>query len=442
MVLNMQTAQSILHKYFKVIEDTNTILPLGKVREVNSFTIISEGPPDTGIGDICRIEKENGDYLYCEVVGFKGKHLVLIPFGIVEGIYPDSNVHNINKKARILVSEKLIGRVLDGLGNPIDKQLEITEGEYRNADASPPDPMEREPISSVFVTGIKAIDGLLTVGKGQRIGIFAGTGVGKSTLLGMIARYTKADVNVICLVGERGREVREFIERDLGMEGMRRSVVLVATSDRSSLEKIYAAMFATTVAEYFRDQGKDVNLIMDSITRFCMAIREIGIATGDPLGPGGYPQSTWLKLSRLIERAGAGKKGTITGFYSVLVEGDDMNDPVADAARGMLDGHIILSRKLAHKNHYPAIEVTESISRVMSGIVDEEHLKVATKLRSLLALYKQNEDIIQLGAYVKGTNPELDLAIEKISQIHAFLQQPVNQGFSFEETLQMMKKIL
>ncbi|GIX40509.1 MAG: flagellum-specific ATP synthase FliI [Leptospiraceae bacterium] len=432
----------ILDKYFKIIDSTNTILPLGKVVEVNGFTIISEGPPDTAIKDICRIEKENGEYIYCEVIGFRGKHLILMPFGSPDGIFPNANVHNTNQKIRILVSEKMIGRVFDGLGNPIDGEFPIYEGEYREADNSPPNPMDRDPIKSILVTGIKAIDGLLTVGKGQRIGIFAGTGVGKSTLLGMIARYTKADINVICLVGERGREVREFIERDLGREGIQRSIVIVATSDKSALEKMYAAYFATSIAEYFRDQGKDVNLFMDSVTRFCMALREIGIAVGDPLGPGGYPQSTWYRLSRLVERSGVGKRGTITGFYSVLVEADDMNDPVADATRGILDGHIILSRRLAHKNHYPAIEITESISRVMPNIITEEHLSIASKIKSLLAVYQQNEDLIQLGAYVRGTNPELDLAIEKINKINDFLKQPITKGYTFEETLYQLKEIL
>lgn len=434
--------KEILNKYLKVIENTTAILPLGKVVEVQGFTIISEGPLDTGIHDLCRIEKDNGEYLTCEVIGFRGKYLILMPFGSTEGIQPSANVYSMNKKVQVLVSEKMIGRVFDGLGNPIDGMLSLYEGEYRDADNSPPHPMEREPIRSVLVTGIKAIDGLLTVGKGQRIGIFSGTGVGKSTLLGMIARYTKADVNVICLVGERGREVREFIEKDLGREGMQRSIVIVSTSDKSALEKMYAAYIATSIAEYFRDIGKDVNLFMDSITRFCMALREIGIAMGDPLGPGGYPQSTWYKLSRLVERSGVSKTGSITGFYSVLVEADDMNDPVADATRGILDGHIILSRQLAHRNHYPAIEIIESISRLMPNIITEEHWAIASKIRSLLAIYKQNEDLINLGAYVKGANPLLDEAIEKINTINSFLKQSIGEGFTFEDTLQLLKKIV
>jgi len=434
-------ANDILDKYFKIVNATNTILPLGKVVEISGFTIITEGPPDTAIKDICRIEKEDGEYVYCEVIGFRGKYLILLPFGSPDGIYPNATVHNTNQKIRILVSEKMIGRVFDGLGNPIDGESPIYEGEYKDADNSPPNPMDRDPINSVLVTGIKAIDGLLTVGRGQRIGIFAGTGVGKSTLLGMIARYTKADVNVICLVGERGREVREFIERDLGREGLQRSVVIVATSDKSALEKMYAAYFATSIAEYFRDKGNHVNLFMDSVTRFCMALREIGIAVGDPLGPGGYPQSTWYRLSRLVERSGVGKTGTITGFYSVLVEAEDMTDPVADATRGILDGHIILSRRLAHKNHYPAIEITESISRVMPNIISMEHFEIASKIKSLLAVYQQNEDLIQLGAYAKGSNPQLDLAIEKMPAIQEFLKQPVTRGYTFEETLELLKKI-
>ncbi len=431
----------ILNKYIQSIQETNTILPLGKVKEINGFTIISEGPPDTAIRDICRIQKENGNYILAEVIGFQDNNLILMPFSSPDGIQPSAIVHNINKRMQIRVSESLIGRILDGFGNPIDGKFQIREGEWKDADNDPPNPMEREPISSILVTGIKAIDGLLTVGKGQRIGIFAGTGVGKSTLLGMIAKFTRADVNVICLVGERGREVREFVEKELGDIGMKRTVIVVATSDRSALEKVYAAYFATTIAEYFRDSGKDVNLFMDSVTRFCMALREIGIAVGDPLGPGGYPQSTWYKLSRLVERSGVAKKGTITGFYSVLVEADDMMDPVGDAVRGMLDGHIVLSRRLAHKTHYPAIEVVESISRVMDSIVSNSHLETTNLIKSLIAIYRQNEDLINLGAYAKGSNRELDLAVEKIDKINQFLKQNRNQGFSLEETLQLLNQI-
>ena len=308
-------------------------------------------------------------------------------------------------------------------------------------EAPPPDPMSRKIICDVLPLGVKAVDGLITVGKGQRIGIFAGSGVGKSTLMGMFARNTKADINVIALIGERGREVREFIERDLGEEGMKRSVVVVATSDRPALERKRAAQTATAIAEYFRDQGKDVLLMMDSLTRFSMAQREIGLASGEPPVSRGYPPSVYSEMPRLLERAGCSDRGSITGLYTVLVDGDDFNEPITDTARSILDGHIMLNRKLAHKNHYPAIDVLQSISRCMSQIATREHKQLAGKLKNVMATYNEAEDLINIGAYKAGSNPEIDYAVSKIQEINAFLQQDVNDKFTFEETIQLLEHI-
>ena len=437
----LRKPDDILQKYRTIVKETDPILPLGRVSEVNGISILSFGPPDTSIGQLCRVEPDGAPPILCEVTGFRNNQLILMPFGSTEGIYPSAVVHNTGRRMSIHTSLDLMGRVLNGMGQPLDKKPPILSGEKRSADANPPDPLSRKPIDSVLVTGVKAIDGLLTVGRGQRIGVFAGTGVGKSTTLGMIARYTKADASVICLVGERGREVREFIERDLGSDGLKRSVVVVATSDRSAIEKVYAALFATTIAEYLRDQGMHVNLLMDSVTRYCMALREIGIASGDQLGPGGYPPSVWYKLSRLVERSGVSKTGTITGFYSVLVEADDINDPVADASRGILDGHIILSRRLARKNHYPSIEIPDSISRVMDQIVSADQKEKADVLKSWISAYSENEEIVSLGAYARGSNLELDEYLARQAAIQSFLKQSVSDGFNFEETLHELSKV-
>lgn len=438
MLDDLRKPEDVLQKYRTILKETDPILPLGRVVEVNGISILSFGPPDTSIGQLCRIEPDGAPPVLCEVTGFRNNQLILMPFGSTEGIYPSAVVHNTGRRMSIYTSTDLLGRVLNGMGQPIDGKPPVLHGELRPADANPPDPISRKPIDSALVTGVKAIDGLLTVGRGQRIGIFAGTGVGKSTTLGMIARYTKADASVICLVGERGREVREFIERDLGPEGLQRSVLVVATSDRSAIEKVYAALFATTIAEYLRDQGMHVNLLMDSVTRYCMALREIGIASGDQLGPGGYPPAVWYRLSRLVERSGVSPRGTITGFYSILVEADDMNDPVADAARGMLDGHIVLSRRLARKNHYPSIEIPDSISRVMDQVISTDHKRMADQLKAWIAAYQENEEIVSLGAYARGSNPDLDQYLARQAQIQAFLKQPVNQGFTLEQTLEQL----
>ncbi|MBQ3545058.1 MAG: flagellar protein export ATPase FliI [Lachnospiraceae bacterium] len=434
----MQTLD--VNKYYKLIEGTY-VNKLGKVVKMVGLTIESVGP-DANLGDVCKIiSKENSNrYVNAEVVGFKDKRVLLMPFDVVEGIGPGSIVENTSKPLRVKVSEELLGKTLDGLGNPID-DFELHNYTKYSVEAPPPDPMSRNIIDEVLPLGVKAVDGLLTIGKGQRIGIFAGSGVGKSTLLGMFARNTKADINVIALIGERGREVREFIERDLGEEGMSRSIVVVATSDKPALIRNKAAKTATAIAEYFRDKGKDVLLMMDSLTRFSMAQREIGLASGEPPVTRGYPPSVYSEMPKLLERAGNSGNGSITGLYTVLVDGDDFNEPITDTARGILDGHIILSRKLGHKNHYPAIDILQSISRVMSSIVDREHKKVAGKLKSVLATYNEVEDLINIGAYKKGSNKNIDYAISKIDEVNEFLIQDVDEKFSFEEAVKRLEAI-
>jgi flagellum-specific ATP synthase len=339
-----------------------------------------------------------------------------------------------------LTGDEILGHTLDGIGRPTDG-FTLHGGVEYPVEAMPPDPMERKIISEVLPLGVKAVDGLITVGKGQRIGVFAGSGVGKSTLLGMFARNTKADINVIALIGERGREVREFIERDLGPEGMARSVVVVATSDKPALIRNKAAKTATAIAEYFRDQGKDVLLMMDSLTRFSMAQREIGLASGEPPVTRGYPPSVYSEMPKLLERAGTSEKGSITGLYTVLVDGDDMNEPIADTARGILDGHIVLDRKLAQKNHYPAIDVLQSISRVMSSITTAEHKKMAGKLKNVLATYNEAEDLINIGAYKNGSNPDIDYAIKKIRQVNEFLCQETDAKYLFDEEVALLGQL-
>ena len=385
---------------------------LGKVVKIVGLTIESVGP-SAKLNDLCRIiiDPQEDISVMAEVVGFRDKRLLLMPYDSVEGLGVGCIVENTGHPLSVSVGEELLGHTIDGMGRPTDIEELITREEYP-VEAAPPDPMARKIIDEVLPLGVKAVDGLITVGKGQRIGIFAGSGVGKSTLLGMFARNTTADINVIALIGERGREVREFIERDMGEEGMKRSVVVVATSDRPALIRNKAAKTATAIAEYFRDQGKDVLLMMDSLTRFSMAQREIGLASGEPPVTRGYPPSVYSEMPKLLERAGNSDKGSITGLYTVLVDGDDFNEPITDTARSILDGHIMLNRKLAHKNHYPAIDVLQSISRVMSSIVDSEHKEAAGKLKNVLATYQEAEDLINIGAYKKGSNSNIDYAIE------------------------------
>ncbi len=426
-------------KYFSVTHNTY-YKKMGRVTKLVGLTIESVGP-DAKLGDLCKIlPAEGGTPLYAEVVGFKDDRVLLMPFDSVDGIGPGCAVENTDHPLTVKASDELLGHTLDGLGNPTNGDVIVNYEEYQ-VEAAPPDPMEREIISQVLPLGVKAVDGLLTVGKGQRIGIFAGSGVGKSTLMGMFARNTKADINVIALIGERGREVREFVERDMGVEGMKRSVLVVATSDKPALIRNKAAKTATAIAEYFRDQGKDVLLMMDSLTRFSMAQREIGLASGEPPVTRGYPPSVYSEMPKLLERAGMGKKGSITGLYTVLVDGDDFNEPITDTARSILDGHIMLNRKLGQKNHYPAIDVLQSISRCMSQIVDKNHKQLAGKLKAVLATYSEAEDLINIGAYKPGSNKNIDYAIQKIDAVNEFLCQQTDEKFNFEEEVRMLGEV-
>ena len=416
---------------------------LGKVLNVVALTIESAGP-DARLADICYIhtEGDEGPGIMAEVVGFKDGRTLLMPYENTEGIGIGNLVENTGESLRVAVGDFLLGRTLDGLGRPAAGDVRIPpDAVTYSVEAPPPDPMSRAIIDTPLPLGVKAVDGLITVGAGQRIGIFAGSGVGKSTLMGMFARNTKAEINVIALIGERGREVREFIERDLGEEGMRRSVVVVATSDKPALERNKAAKTATAIAEYFRDQGRDVLLMMDSLTRFCMAQREIGLATGEPPVTRGYPPSVYSELPKLLERAGRAASGSITGLYTVLVDGDDFNEPITDTARSILDGHIMLNRKLAHRNHYPAVDILQSISRCMSQVASKEHKKAAGKLKNVLATYNEAEDLINIGAYKKGSNPNIDYAVEKINATNEFLMQDVESKYTFEETVAMLEEL-
>lgn len=413
---------------------------LGKVVKVVGLTIESIGP-SANLNDLCVItSQDKTQKIMAEVVGFRDNRILLMPYGNVEGVGIGSMVESTHQPLQVQVGDELLGKTLDGLGVPIDGTKLHTNLTYPVA-AEPPDPLKRKIIDSVLPLGVKAVDGLITVGKGQRIGIFAGSGVGKSTLLGMFARNTKADINVIALIGERGREVREFIERDLGEEGMKRSIIVVATSDKPALIRNKAAKTATAIAEYFRDQGKDVLLMMDSLTRFSMAQREIGLASGEPPVSRGYPPSVYSEMPKLLERAGNSEVGSITGLYTVLVDGDDFNEPITDTARGILDGHIMLSRKLGHKNHYPAIDVLQSISRVMSSIAKKDHKVNAGKLKNVLATYSEAEDLINIGAYKTGSNKNIDYAIEKIDEVNEFLMQGVDEKYEFNEVVSLLENI-
>ena len=428
-----------LSKY-KILLNQSYEKKLGKVAKVVGLTVESIGPA-AKLNDLCHIITQDKDQVInAEVVGFRDDRVLLMPYDQTVGVGLGSRVENTGAPLKVMVGDELLGKVLDGLGNPIDgSEIHCSCG--YSVQAQPPDPLTRELIDTVLPLGVKAVDGLITVGKGQRIGIFAGSGVGKSTLMGMFARNTKADINVIALIGERGREVREFIERDLGEEGMRRSVVVVATSDRPALERNKAAKTATAIAEYFRDQGKDVLLMMDSLTRFSMAQREIGLASGEPPVTRGYPPSVYSEMPKLLERAGRAAVGSITGLYTVLVDGDDFNEPITDTARSILDGHIMLDRKLGHKNHYPAIDILQSISRCMSQIATREHKQAANKLKNVLATYNEAEDLINIGAYKKGSNPNIDYAISRIDAVNGFLCQGTDEKFTFEETVQMLEEL-
>lgn len=427
-----------IDKYLQMLQTINPIKINGKVTQVIGLTIESQGP-DVKMGEVCQIYPSSNEApLEAEVVGFKGNRVLLMPLGELVSIGPGCEVVATGKSLTVKVGMELLGKVLDGLGKPMDESplpsglIEIVTNN------NPPNPLKRPRIYQPLNVGVRSIDGLLTIGKGQRVGIFAGSGVGKSTLLGMIARNTSADVNVIGLIGERGREVLDFIERDLGKEGLEKSVVVVATSDQPALVRIKGAVIATTIAEFFRDQGLSVNLMIDSVTRFAMAQREIGLAIGEPPTTKGYTPSVFAMLPKLLERAGTGPKGEITALYTVLVDGDDMNEPIADTARGILDGHIVLDRRLAQLGHFPSINILNSVSRVMKDITTSEHLHAAEKIKQYMAVYQEAEDLIKIGAYKQGTNPEIDLSIKYKGWIDNFLKQGVNEPSHLENSIQTM----
>lgn len=411
----------------------------GIVKKVIGLTVEVEGIK-ASVGEVCTIYNEENSKITCEVVGFNENNVILMPLGELSGIAPGCRVVPERTPLSVRCCDELLGKVVDGLGNTIDGTT-ISGGVQYSLDSEPPNPLKRKRIKEVIPTGIRAIDGFLTCGEGQRVGIFAGSGVGKSTTLGMIAKYAEADVNVIALIGERGREVRDFIEKDLGEEGMKKSIIVCATSDKPALVRLKGAFTATAIAEYFRDKGKKVILMMDSVTRFAMAQREIGLAIGEPPATKGYTPSVFAKLPRLMERAGMSDVGSITAFYTVLVDGDDLNEPIADSVRSILDGHIVLSRALANKNHYPSIDVLASISRLMSEIVSKEHKEKASLARDMLSTYKNSEDLINIGAYVKGSNKKIDMAMLYYDKIISYLRQRVDESSSFDESVDKLQKI-
>ncbi len=428
-----------LEHYQKVLALHEDLPLTGKVSQIVGLTIESRGP-QADIGDLCIIQPRHGQAISAEVVGFREQNLLLMPLAELTGIGPGSYVTCLGHPLKVGVGPQLIGRVLDGLGRPIDGKGPVIYEEYYPVQNATVKPLERQRITSPLPVGVRTIDGILSCGKGQRLGIFAGSGVGKSTLLGMMARNTEADINVIGLIGERGREVREFIEKDLGEEGLSRSVVVVATSDQPALVRLKGAMIATTIAEYFRDQKSDVLFMMDSVTRFAAAQREIGLSVGEPPATRGYTPSVFAVLPKLLERTGPGINGTITAFYTVLVDGDDMNEPIADTVRGILDGHIVLSRRLAEGQHFPAIDVLSSVSRVMTSVTQSEHQQLAGTLKARLATYRDAEDLINIGAYAKGSNANIDIALTCIDGINGFLRQGIMERPTWSETLSLLKQ--
>jgi flagellum-specific ATP synthase len=438
----MTTLASPWNLYQDIAQRAPSIRRYGRVNQVIGLVIEGLGPV-AAIGDICRIQlKGKGESIPAEVVGFRDHKILLMPLGDSRGIQPGDPILPMGVPAQAQVGRGLLGRVLDGMGNPIDNRGPLAGEKEYPLYASPTDPIFRRRITQPVDVGVKAINALLAIGKGQRMAVFSGSGVGKSTLLGMMARHTTAQVNVVALIGERGREVREFIEKDLGEEGLKKSVVVVATSDQHPLLRMRGAYLATAIAEYFRDQNHDVLMMMDSVTRFAMAAREVGLAIGEPPASKGYTPSVFAQLPKLLERVGTSAgQGSVTGLYTVLVEGDDLNDPIADSIRSIADGHIVLSRDLANQNHYPAIDVLASVSRVMNDIVSPEQKAARNQLVSLLAIYRKAEDLINIGAYVKGSNPQIDYAIKKIGEVQTFLRQGVDEKVPFAECLDGLRSL-
>ena len=436
-VLNSQPLETFLN----VLNTCSPVQCRGMVTKVSELMVESRGP-SVSVGDICWINsRKNDKKKIAQVVGIKEENIILMPFEDTNGIGIGCQVESSSQALTIGVGKDLLGRVIDGFGNPIDGKGPINTPGKVEIYRDPPNPLSRQRITSPIQTGVRAIDSLISCGEGQRMGIFAGSGVGKSVLLGMIARNSSADINVIALIGERGREVKEFIERDLGEEGLRRSVVVVVTSDQAAVLRIRGAQVATTISEYFRDLGNRVILMMDSVTRVAMAQREIGLAIGEPPTTKGYTPSMYAILPKLLERSGMSDKGSITGFYTTLVEGDDMNDPVADTVRSILDGHLVLSRKLAAKNQYPAIDVLQSVSRLMSDIADEKHKQNAARVRDVLATYSDSEDLINIGAYVRGSNPRIDFSLDHINKVQSHLGQKINEKVSYGNSLQSLHSL-
>jgi flagellum-specific ATP synthase len=430
-----------LQPFLSAVSAAEPVRVHGKVTEVIGLLIVSSGPT-ASVGDVCTLEKDGQIVGRAEVVGFRKNGTLLMPLGSTGGIHPGLTVVTTKRPLAVAIGPHVLGRVLDGLGNPIDGKGPLRSEENRPVFANPPNPLTRRRISEQFVTGVRAIDSFVSIGKGQRMGIFSGSGVGKSVLLGMMARNCNAEVNVIGLIGERGREVREFLEKNLGDEGLKRSVVVVATSEQPALIRLKAAMVAASLAEYFRDQGKDVLLMLDSVTRLAMAQREVGLAIGEPPATKGYTPSVFAMLPQLLERAGNSDKGSVTGIFAVLVDADDMDEPIADAVRGIIDGHIVLSRKLAHRNHFPAIDVLESISRCMPDVVTGDHLGMAGRLKDYMAAYRENEDIIQIGAYANGSSERVDKAIRLHPPLTVFLRQGMVEKCSFAESLDKARQLL
>lgn len=429
-------------KYLQAVDACRPMRQEGKVLRASGLVLEASGP-GLGVGSMCAVHTPEGRLIPAEIVGFKDRRVIAMPFGEVKGIKPGSRMVDLNRKASVHVGEGYLGRVIDGLGRPLDEKGPVLSKTEVPIHGCPLNPLRREIIHEVLDLGVRSINALTTVGKGQRIAVMSGSGVGKSVLMGMMARNTAAPVSVIALIGERGREVREFLEESLGESGLRKSAVVVATADASPLVKIRATYLATAMAEYFRGRGLDVLFMMDSITRFAMALREVGLAAGEPPSAKGYTPSVFSEIPKLLERAGNGEgEGSITGIYNVLVEGDDMNEPIADSVRSVSDGHIVLSRALAHRGHFPAVDPMTSISRVMKEIVSPDHRRLASRMIKTLSVYREAEDLINIGAYVDGSDPEIDFAKKMIGRINLFLQQDIDQKASFEESLFALQKLL